>query len=49
MSWQQASAGTVAVLLGGRSAERDVSLQSGATIVAALRALGCEVREVDPA
>ncbi|WP_027950721.1 D-alanine--D-alanine ligase [Haliea salexigens] len=49
MSWQQASAGTVAVLLGGRSAERDVSLQSGATIVTALRALGCEVREVDPA
>lgn len=49
MSWQQATAGPVAVLLGGRSAEREVSLQTGATIVAALVALGCEVRQVDPA
>jgi D-alanine-D-alanine ligase len=38
----------MAVLLGGRSAERDVSLQTGATIVAALQSLGCEVRAVDP-
>lgn len=49
MSWQQATAGPVAVLLGGRSAEREVSLQTGATIVAALVALGCDVRQVDPA
>lgn len=48
MSWQQASSGPMAVLLGGRSAERDVSLQTGATIVAALRGLGCDVRAVDP-
>ncbi|MEZ5555882.1 D-alanine--D-alanine ligase [Haliea sp.] len=48
MSWQQASSGPMAVLLGGRSAERDVSLQTGATIVAALQSLGCEVRAVDP-
>lgn len=49
MSWQLATAGTVAVLLGGRSAEREISLQTGATIVAALTSLGCAVREVDPA
>jgi len=49
MSWEQATVGAVAVLLGGRSAERDISLQTGATIVAALRSLGCTVREVDPA
>ena len=40
---------TVAVLLGGDSAEREVSLQSGATVVAALRSLGLSVREIDPA
>lgn len=49
MSWEQATAGDLAVLLGGRSAEREISLQTGATIVAALRSLGCRVREVDPA
>ncbi|RLA50742.1 MAG: D-alanine--D-alanine ligase [Gammaproteobacteria bacterium] len=41
--------GPVAVLLGGRSAEREVSLLSGQTVVTALRALGCDVRAVDPA
>lgn len=49
MSWEQATAGPVAVLLGGRSAERDISLLSGATVVAALASLGCDVRRVDPA
>ena len=49
MSWEQATVGAVAVLLGGRSAEREISLQTGATIVAALHSLGCTVREVDPA
>ena len=39
----------VAVLLGGRSAEREVSLNSGRTVVDALVALGLEVRPVDPA
>lgn len=49
MSWEQATRGEVAVLLGGRSAEREISLQTGATIVAALQELGCRVRQVDPA
>jgi len=40
---------TVAVLFGGRSAEREVSLQSGQTVIDALRARGIEVRPVDPA
>nr|WP_282094555.1 D-alanine--D-alanine ligase [Epibacterium ulvae] len=37
----------VAVLLGGQSAERDVSLSSGAECAAALRAAGYDVVEVD--
>jgi D-alanine-D-alanine ligase len=41
--------GPVAVLLGGNSAEREVSLLSGQTVVAALQSLGCDVRPVDPA
>jgi D-alanine-D-alanine ligase len=39
----------IAVLLGGSSAEREVSLQSGQTVVTALESLGYEVRPVDPA
>jgi D-alanine-D-alanine ligase len=39
----------IAVLLGGNSAEREVSLQSGQTVVAALESLGVDVRPVDPA
>ena len=39
----------IAVLLGGSSAERDVSLMSGQTIVDALRQLGHQVLAVDPA
>ena len=39
----------VAVLLGGSSAEREVSLQSGRTVIDALRSLDLEVRPVDPA
>jgi D-alanine-D-alanine ligase len=38
----------VAVLLGGRSAERDVSLSSGKGCAAALRAEGFDVVEIDP-
>jgi D-alanine-D-alanine ligase len=37
----------VAVLCGGRSAERDVSLRSGAQVEAALRGLGHDVTAVD--
>lgn len=39
---------TIAVLLGGPSAEREVSLRSGAAVAAALRGLGHVVHEVDP-
>lgn len=39
----------VTVLLGGRGAERGVSLRSGAAVVRALRGLGHAVSEVDPA
>ncbi|MBT4518464.1 MAG: D-alanine--D-alanine ligase [Halieaceae bacterium] len=49
MSPTSTKQGPVAVLLGGTSAERDVSLRSGATIVEALKILGYEVRTVDPA
>lgn len=37
----------IAVLMGGYSAEREVSLRSGGAAAAALRSLGCEVHEVD--
>lgn len=39
--------GRVAVLLGGRSAEREVSLRTGAAVAAALRARGRDVVEID--
>jgi D-alanine-D-alanine ligase len=39
----------IAVLLGGASAEREVSLNSGQTVIDALRAFGHTVRPVDPA
>jgi D-alanine-D-alanine ligase len=38
----------IAVMLGGPSAEREVSLRSGAGVASALRSLGHEVSEVDP-
>ncbi|MGO8837477.1 MAG: D-alanine--D-alanine ligase [Limisphaerales bacterium] len=38
----------VTVMLGGPSAEREVSLRSGAAVAGALRSLGHEVRELDP-
>lgn len=41
--------GKVAVLLGGNSAERAVSLNSGQTVITALQSLGMEVIPVDPA
>jgi D-alanine-D-alanine ligase len=39
---------TIAVLLGGPSAEREVSLKTGAAVAQALRSLGHTVHEVDP-
>lgn len=41
--------GKVAVLMGGRSAEREVSLMSGAGVLAALRARGVDAHAFDPA
>jgi D-alanine-D-alanine ligase len=49
MSLDRLLQGPIAVLLGGNSAEREISLLSGQTVVAALQSLGCEVRAVDPA
>jgi D-alanine-D-alanine ligase len=39
---------TIAVLLGGPSAEREVSLKTGAAAAKALRSLGHTVHEIDP-
>lgn len=38
----------IGVLLGGNSAEREISLQSGQTVLEALQALGFEATAVDP-
>jgi len=38
----------ITVMLGGPSAEREVSLRSGAAVAQALRSLGHEVQELDP-
>jgi D-alanine-D-alanine ligase len=38
----------ITVMLGGPSAEREVSLRSGASVAAALRSLGHDVFELDP-
>jgi len=40
--------GKVAVLLGGRSAEREVSLKSGAMVLGALRSRGIDAHPFDP-
>ncbi len=40
--------GKVAVLLGGRAAEREVSLKSGAAVLAALQRLGVDAQALDP-
>ena len=39
----------ITVMLGGPSAEREVSLRSGHAVAAALRSLGHAVCELDPA
>ena len=46
---KEASLGRVAVLLGGRSAEREVSLKSGGAVMAALTASGVDAHAFDPA
>ena len=43
------SFGQVAVLMGGRSAEREVSLKSGAAVLAALQKSGFDAHPFDPA
>lgn len=49
MKFEDLKQQTVAVLLGGSSAEREVSLKSGRTVSDALSGLGYRVRDVDPA
>ncbi len=49
MSLEQLRKGVIAVLLGGNSAEREVSLLSGATVASAFESSGFTVRRVDPA
>lgn len=44
-----AALGKVAVLFGGRSAERDVSIMSGTGVLAALRSRGVDAHAFDPA
>ncbi len=48
MSLDQLRDGKIAVLLGGNSAEREVSLNSGKTVIEALQSLGLDVVAVDP-
>ena len=45
----RATFGKVAVLLGGKSAERAVSLKSGAMVLSALRSRGVDAHPFDPA
>ena len=49
MNSNVAGMGKVAVLMGGWSAEREVSLMSGAGVLAALRAGGVDAHAFDPA
>jgi D-alanine-D-alanine ligase len=44
-----ASLGRVAVLMGGRSAEREISLMSGQAVLAGLRRKGVDAYAFDPA
>ena len=46
---EPAALGRVAVLMGGRSAEREVSLMSGSGVLAALRGRGVDAHPFDPA
>ena len=49
MNQPNAALGKVAVLMGGSSAEREVSLMSGGGVLAALRAQGVDAHAFDPA
>ena len=49
MNFDVHSLGKVAVLMGGSSAERDISLMSGAGVLAALRSQGVDAHAFDPA
>ena len=49
MTSQVRELGKVAVLMGGMSAEREISLMSGAGVLAALRAQGVDAHAFDPA
>jgi D-alanine-D-alanine ligase len=49
MSVSQQSFGKVAVLFGGRSGEREVSLKSGSAVLAALQRQGVDAHAFDPA
>ncbi len=49
MSIDPKALGKVAVLLGGTSAERDISLMSGSGVLAALQSLGVDAQAFDPA
>jgi D-alanine-D-alanine ligase len=49
MSKLTSSLGKVAVLMGGSSAERDISLMSGTGVLQALRGLGVDAHAFDPA
>lgn len=49
MSEQRVDFGKVAVLMGGSSAEREVSLMSGTAVLEALRAAGVDAHGFDPA
>ena len=49
VSSQVRDLGKVAVLMGGMSAEREISLMSGAGVLAALRAQGVDAHAFDPA
>jgi D-alanine-D-alanine ligase len=48
MSTDPTRFGKVAVLLGGRAAEREVSLKSGGAVLAALQRLGVNAQALDP-
>ena len=48
MLQQSVQFGKVAVLMGGKSAEREVSLMSGQGVLAALRARGVDAHAFDP-
>jgi len=48
MNRDPADFGKVALLMGGRAAEREISLKSGAAVSAALDRLGIDAHEIDP-